>query len=200
MSLEGKQRAAEKMAAAGVSQQAIDVFAHYYDELESGATGLIREDTIEPLPDPPRLAELSVDPELGRRALAATVILKLNGGLGTSMGMDKAKSLLPVRSGLTFLDIIAAQIRAARTAYDAPLPLLLMNSFRTQEDTLAAMAKHPDIPIEGLPLDFVQSQEPKLRTSDLTPIEWPANPTLEWCPPDMATSTPRCCPPGCSTP
>ncbi len=191
MSLEGKQKAAEKMAAAGVSQQAIDVFAHYYDELASGATGLIREDSIEPLPDPPRLSELAVDPEVGQRALAQTVILKLNGGLGTSMGMDKAKSLLPVRSGLTFLDIIATQIRAARTAYDAPLPLLLMNSFRTQEDTLAAMAQHPDIPIEGLPLDFVQSQEPKLRVSDLTPIEWPANPTLEWCPPghgDIYTS------------
>ena len=38
------------------------------------------------------------------------MVIKLNGGLGTGMGMDKAKSLLPVRGGLTFLDIVARQV------------------------------------------------------------------------------------------
>ena len=34
----------------------------------------------------------------------AEVVLKLNGGLGTGMGLEKAKSLLPVKQGLTFLE------------------------------------------------------------------------------------------------
>ena len=41
-------------------------------------------------------------------------MVKLNGGLGTSMGMDRAKSLLEVRDGLTFLDVIARQVLALR--------------------------------------------------------------------------------------
>src|SRR5215210_9031920 len=58
-----------------------------------------------------------------------------------------------------------------------------MNSFRTQADTLEALARYDDLEVDGLELDFMQSQEPKLRASDLTPIEWPADPSLEWCPP-----------------
>ena len=58
-----------------------------------------------------------------------------------------------------------------------------MNSFRTRDDTLRALAAYPDLPVDGLPLDFVQNREPKLRADDLTPVEWPADPDLEWCPP-----------------
>ena len=44
--------------------------------------------------------------------LGATAVLKLNGGLGTSMGLEKAKSLLTVKDGKNFLDLIAEQVRA----------------------------------------------------------------------------------------
>ncbi len=183
MSAEGLRLAQEKMRQAGVAESAIDVFSHYYAQLESGATGLIGEDTIEPLLDPPALADVVVDPVRAREALARTVMIKLNGGLGTSMGMDRAKSLLPVRDDMTFLDVLVGQVRAAREAHDVPLPLILMNSFRTREQSLDALAAHPDIEVDGLPLDFLQNQEPKLRADDLTPVEWSADPTLEWCPP-----------------
>jgi UTP--glucose-1-phosphate uridylyltransferase len=103
-----------KMHAAGVNQAAIDVFSHYYAQLEAGATGLIREDTISPLLDPAHLDAVDVDDDAARQALAMTVIIKLNGGLGTSMGMDRAKSLLPVRDGASFLDVIAGQVQRAR--------------------------------------------------------------------------------------
>jgi UTP--glucose-1-phosphate uridylyltransferase len=99
------------------------------------------------------------------------------------MGMDKAKSLLPARKGKTFLDIIVDQVRHARSTYGIQLPLLFMNSFRTQTDTLAALAPYTDLPVAGLDLGFMQNQEPKLRADDLTPVEWPADPSLEWCPP-----------------
>lgn len=183
MSENGLNAAQKKMRDAGVAQQAIDVFSHYYRELENGATGLIPEDTIEPLTQIDSLDSVSVSPEQARDALSKTVLIKLNGGLGTSMGMDKAKSLLPVRDGKTFLDLIVGQVKAARVKYGVTLPLIFMNSFRTRCDTLEALAAHPGIEVEGLPLDFLQNREPKLRADDLTPVTWEADPELEWCPP-----------------
>lgn len=171
------------MAGAGVATPAIEVFSHYYRLLESGHTGLIREDTIEPLTDPPMLEDLEVSEQAGHDALAQTAIIKLNGGLGTSMGLDRAKSLLEVRDGLNFLDIVVRQITAARKRHGVRLPLVLMNSFRTEAETLAHLERYPDLPVDGLALSFLQNQETKLRAADLTPVEWPADPTLEWCPP-----------------
>jgi UTP--glucose-1-phosphate uridylyltransferase len=183
MSEQGLKLAQEKMTAAGVNPQAIDVFSHYYRQLEEGVTGFIPEDSIEPLENPDLLSDVTVSEEDARAALSATVLIKLNGGLGTSMGMDRAKSLLPVRAGKSFLDLIVDQVRAARRTYGVPLPLLFMNSFRTHDDTLQALSGYDDLAVDGLELDFVQSQEPRLRADDLTPVEWPADPSLEWCPP-----------------
>jgi UTP--glucose-1-phosphate uridylyltransferase len=98
------------------------------------------------------------------------------------MGLDKAKSLLEVRDGLRFLDIIAKQVIWAREEYDVRLPLLFMDSFRTSQDTLAALSGH-DLEVGDLPLDFLQNKEPKIRADDLTPVTWEEDPSLEWCPP-----------------
>ncbi|WP_454043900.1 UTP--glucose-1-phosphate uridylyltransferase [Cellulosimicrobium sp. Marseille-Q8652] len=188
----GLDQSQQRMREAGVAPAAIDVFTRFYRLLESGETGMIPEADVEPLTDVARRDAIDVTDDDARTALDRTAIIKLNGGLGTSMGMDRAKSLLTVRdtdpqhagSGpLTFLDVIVAQVRAARRATGATLPLLLMNSFRTQADTLAALAPHDDLPVDGLPLDFLQNREPKLRAADLTPVDWPAEPELEWCPP-----------------
>ncbi len=183
MSDEGLRAAQDKMRAAGVADNAVDVFSHYYRELEQGATGLIREDTIAPALDQPQLTEVAVDEASAGAALARTVMIKLNGGLGTSMGMDRAKSLLPVRDDQTFLDVVIDQVRHARREHGVRLPLILMDSFRTSDQSLAAVRAHPDIEVEGLPLDFLQNQEPKLLAEGLTPVTWPADPSLEWCPP-----------------
>jgi UTP--glucose-1-phosphate uridylyltransferase len=183
MSEIGLRLAQQKMAAAGVHQKAIDVFSHYYAQLEQGVTGFIAEDSIRPLEDPDLLESVPVSDEQAKGALAQTVIIKLNGGLGTSMGMDKAKSLLPVRDGKSFLEIIVDQVRSARATYGVKLPLIFMDSYRTQRDTLGALARFEDLAVDGLDLDFLQNSEPKLLADDLTPVEWPADPELEWCPP-----------------
>ncbi|HYP43779.1 MAG TPA: UTP--glucose-1-phosphate uridylyltransferase [Propionibacteriaceae bacterium] len=183
MSATGLRLAQEKMSAAGVSPEAIDVFTHYYAQLEAGVSGYIAEDSIDPVTDPDLLSDVEVSPEDAQTALSSTVMIKLNGGLGTSMGMDKAKSLLPVLDGKSFLDLIVDQVMSARREYGVRLPLIFMNSFRTREDTLAALTPYPDLATDGLELDFLQNQEPKLLVDDLTPVEWPADPTLEWCPP-----------------
>src|SRR6478609_5563587 len=171
------------MTEGGVHPRAIAVFAHSYGVLASGETGLLAEPDLEPVASLPRLADLQTDPQTARAAMAATAVVKLNGGLGTSMGMDKAKSLLQVRPGKSFLDIIAEQILALRAQYGVGLPVVFMDSFRTSQDTLDALAAHPGLAIDGLPPDFLQNREPKLRSDDLTPVSWPADPTLEWCPP-----------------
>ncbi len=171
------------MRAAGVQETAVKVFSHYYRQLESGATGIVAESDIKPLDDPPRLVDLVHDEEAGRGALDATVMVKLNGGLGTSMGLAGAKTLLEARNGLSFLDIIARQVLHTRQALGVRLPLVFMNSFRTHDDTLEALSEYRELPSADLPLDFLQNREPKLRVDDLTPVDWPTDPALEWCPP-----------------
>ncbi|MBO9553205.1 UTP--glucose-1-phosphate uridylyltransferase [Cellulomonas sp.] len=183
MSAHGLAQAQRKMTEGEVHPTAIDVFSRFYGLLESGETGVIAERDVAPLTDVPHLTDLDVPDDVARDALAVTAVIKLNGGLGTSMGMDRAKSLLRVRDDRTFLDVIAGQVLAARATTGARLPLVLMNSFRTRDDSLAALAAYPDLAVDGLPLDFVQNREPKLRADDLTPVEWPADPDLEWCPP-----------------
>lgn len=182
MTSKALERARVKMRDAGVSELAIEVFAHYYRQLERGETGMVPESTIDPL-DMPALADAEVSEDDGAEAIAATVVIKLNGGLGTSMGMDRAKSLLCVRRGMSFLDVIARQVLHQRREYAATLPLVFMNSFRTSADTRAALARYDDLPVEGLPIEFLQSKEPKLRPDDLMPVAWSKDPALEWCPP-----------------
>ena len=200
----GLDQARAKMAAASVHPIAIHVFERLYRLLEQDSDGFIHEADIDPLTDVTTLGDLrSVDSEASELmdgpadptnisvvsarahtpALAKTALVKLNGGLGTSMGMTQAKSLLPVHQGLSFLDIIAGQVRWARKRYDVQLPIVFMNSFRTEQDTLDALAKYPDLAVDGIALSMLQNQEPKLRADDLTPVSWPADPELEWCPP-----------------
>jgi UTP--glucose-1-phosphate uridylyltransferase len=178
--MDGLQASIEKMRAEGVADAAIETFRDLYTRWQEGETGLLPEAEIEPLRDLPSLEDLQ-DVE-DADALDATVILKLNGGLGTSMGMTKAKSLLEVKDGMTFLDVLARQVLVARERLGARLPLVLMDSFATREDSLAALERVPEL-ASDVPADFVQSKEPKIREDDGQPVEWPDNPGLEWAPP-----------------
>jgi UTP--glucose-1-phosphate uridylyltransferase len=175
-------RARDKMTDAGVDPVAIDVFAHYFRLLEHGETGMIPESAIDPH-DMESLADVDVADDVAADAIGTTAVIKLNGGLGTSMGMDRAKSLLCVRRGLSFLDIIARQVLFLREKHGVRLPLIFMNSFRTSADTMAALARYEGLAVDGLPLEFLQNKEPKLLVKDLAPATYPNNPDLEWCPP-----------------
>ncbi|NJM05030.1 UTP--glucose-1-phosphate uridylyltransferase [Candidatus Gracilibacteria bacterium] len=170
------------MEATGLQQAAIATFRHYYSELLSGNTGSIAEATIEPAHGVPDLTAMADMREAGRQAMDKTVMLKLNGGLGTSMGLERAKSLLKVKGEYNFLDIIAKQVLTTRQQLQCRLPLLLMNSFSTHADSLAALSRYHELPSD-LPLDFVQNKVPKILQEDFAPAEWPNDPDLEWCPP-----------------
>lgn len=184
MTSEALRAATAKMRDAGVDDLAIRVFAGFHDQLAAQATGTIPENTIEPLGEVASLTQVrtSDGPAL-REALARTVVVKLNGGLGTGMGVQGPKSALEVREGRTFLDVIADQVLALRARFGVAVPLILMDSFRTREASLEILARHPGLEVDGLPLDFLQSMEPKLRADDLAPVAWPDDPELEWCPP-----------------
>src|SRR4051812_21026777 len=190
MSAEGLKKSVEKMRAGGVADLAIRNFEHYYRLLEEGDAGVLAESEIEPVEEVPDAEELEEGGDAARDALDRTLVLKLNGGLGTSMGMTRAKSLLEAKEGLTFLDVIARQVLYVRKRSGARLPLVLMNSFYTRDDSLAALERYPDLKAD-VPLDFVQGKVPKLTADGLEPVEWPDDPDLEWAPPghgDLYTS------------
>src|SRR3954465_11206898 len=117
------------------------------------------EDSIEPVGDLPALDDLPSDPQAEREALQKAIVLRLNGGLGTSMGLTAAKSLLEAKDGLSFLDVIARQVLALREAHDARLPLVLMDSFSTREDSLTALSEYAELRCD-VPPDFLQNKEP----------------------------------------
>jgi len=151
-----------------------------------GTTGLVSRNDIMPVNDLPDYEHLGADESrAGREQLSRVVMIKLNGGLGTGMGLERAKSLLPVKQGLSFLDIIAKQVLHLRKSHNVALPLLLMNSFSTDRDSLDALAAYPELlnGQAGLPLTFLQNRVPKLLANSLLPATSPDDPDKAWCPP-----------------
>src|SRR5260221_681617 len=172
----------KKMLAAGVKPAPLRAFRHSYEALRAGDSGLIPEDSIEAVGHLPVLDEIKRETRSQPELLSQVVMVKLNGGLGTSMGLETAKSLLPVKNDLTFLDFIVRQVLHLREAHGIRLRFVLMNSYSTSEDTRNFLAKYPEL---GKPdnLELMQSQVPKVDAQTLRPVSWPPNPQLEWCPP-----------------
>jgi UTP--glucose-1-phosphate uridylyltransferase len=176
--------ALEKMRAAGAHPAELAAMTRRLEQLDDPDAGRLSGDVLEPLPDLPELDALpEPSAERAREVLDRLVVLKLNGGLGTSMGLSGPKSLLEVKPGKSFLDVIATQVLGLRERYGARLPLVLMNSSSTQGPSLEVLQRYDGLRDQDVPLDFLQGREPKLRADDLAPVEWPANPDLEWCPP-----------------
>lgn len=73
---------------------------------------------------PPKPEQVVHYDDIGEAAGAAfldkLVVLKLNGGLGTSMGCVGPKSIIEVREGNTFLDLTVRQIEVPRTPLCVP--------------------------------------------------------------------------------
>lgn len=153
------------MEAEGIASSAISAFESTFNSLVSGNTGMIPEDTITPVPDLDKSESFTTAPDT--KLLAQTVVLKLNGGLGTGMGLDKAKSLLTVKGEDTFLDLTAKQVMQMRQEYGFKVKFMLMNSFSTSADTLAFFQeKYPGLAAEE-GLEMLQNKVPKLNAETL---------------------------------
>merc|ERR1712087_37040 len=169
-----------KMKAEELNEIAIAAFKYNFEKLTSGMSLMIGEDAISPVEELPSYDSLTeTDPEL----LQSTVMLKLNGGLGTGMGLEKAKSLLELKDSNTFLDFIAKQVIQMREEFGVQLAFMLMNSFSTSKDTIDFLSKYDGLAVDGLPLEFVQNKAPKVTAADYSPASWTENPSHEWCPP-----------------
>jgi len=173
-----------KAEAGGVHAAELAALRRRLRQLDEPEAGRLRGDVLEPLPDLPRVDELPEPrPGQARDVLGRLVVVKLNGGLGTSMGLSGPKSLLEVKPGTSFLDVLATQVLALRERHGARLPLVLMNSMTTRDPSLDCLRRYDGLRVPGVPLDFLQGREPKIRAGDLQPVQWPADPELEWCPP-----------------
>ena len=154
----------------------IDTFAYYYGEVLKGATGLVYDRDIQPLA-PDEIESYGNLAEYGLKGVDVfhqTVRIILNGGLGTSMGLTAAKSLIEVKSRMSFLDIIIRQ------AENSTVTLAFMNSFNPHDDTLAALSK---LKPSKFPITFLQHKFPKIFQKDFSPATWPPKPVIEWNPP-----------------
>lgn len=181
----GIARARAKMEADGLPAAVITNFERLFKQVISGETGIIPEAEIEPLGEIDRFEEIFQQPEYtarGLQALGQLVVIRLNGGLGTTMGLDRAKSLLRVKGDLTFNDIIGHQLRSLRARYGATIPLIHMTSFSTDTDVRLAMEQYEDIRIDELPVSFLQHRHPKIYRDTLQPAT-ESNEELNWNPP-----------------
>ena len=136
-----RRRFEDMMRSAAVPDLAVRTFLLHLQRLTEGESGTLSRHQISPVLDIPDAEDVADQNERGRAALDRTAVIKLNGGLGTSMGLDRAKSLLPVRDGLSFLDLIARQMLALREQTATLIPLLLMNSFRTADDSESVLSR-----------------------------------------------------------
>ncbi len=173
-----------KAEAGGVHGAGLAALRRRLQLLGGQQAGLLPSEVLEPIADLPRLDELpEPSPSQVRDVLDGLVIVKLNGGLGTSMGLSGPKSLLEVKPGASFLDVLARQVLALRERHGARVPLVLMNSEVTRDPSLKVLSRYDGLGVPGVPLDFLQGHQPKIRADDFTPVSWPACPELEWCPP-----------------
>jgi UTP--glucose-1-phosphate uridylyltransferase len=164
------------MSREGLDPLVVNTFAHYYRQVLEGNTGLVYDRDIRPVdPDEIPAAE-TLEPyaESGRRAAGRAVRIVLNGGLGTSMGLVGPKSLIRVKNGASFLEIILKQVQKNGVR------LALMNSFSTHEATRQALERIRPKPMPDM---FLQHKFPKILQKNYAPAEWPQRPDLEWSPP-----------------
>lgn len=147
----------------------------HWDKIER-----LPKDAIKNYNDLPSISDKAQVKEL----LNQLVVIKLNGGLGTSMGCSGPKSVIPVRNDLTFLDLTVQQIEYLNKTYDADVPLVLMNSFNTDEETMKIIRKYSGFKVTIR--TFNQSRFPRINKESLMPIAKSCRPEDDmeaWYPP-----------------
>lgn len=102
-----------------------------------------------------------------KEILSKIAVIKLNGGLGTTMGCKGPKSLIPVKEGKTFLEIAVLQNKALNARYGSNVPIYLLNSFNTEkeiENFKQVMKDKIDFKV------FNQSKCPRIYEDTLMPV------------------------------
>ncbi len=113
--------------------------------------------------------------ELGVQEMSKCAIVKLNGGRATTMGGTIPKCMIPVKKDKSFLDIVMGQIMASNDRYGIEMPLILMNSFFTDDVTEKIVGQTPLII-----MNFIQNEYPRIRKENLMPLDTGTD--NDWCP------------------
>ncbi len=158
-------------------------FAKLLAAWRGGDTGKARWERLSPPPEGtlPSYGALEKSGAASHAKWDEVVWIVLNGGIGTSMEMHKAKSLVEVKEGRTFLDLLAQHVLKLRRRTGAAIPMVFMNSWATRADTLAAL-EGSGLETPGLPLDFEQHRFPRIALPEVSPFGDPAE-SAAWAPP-----------------
>ncbi|EEB07097.1 UTP-glucose-1-phosphate uridylyltransferase [Schizosaccharomyces japonicus yFS275] len=117
-----------------------------------------------------------------RDVINKLAVLKLNGSVGTEFGLEIPKSMIEVRDGQTFLDLCVRQIEHLNRTYNVSVPIILMNSFATDSETVQYIKKY-----RGHSIDlstFEQSRYPKVFRDTKVPVPTSSTSSQkEWYPP-----------------
>ncbi|KAJ7961808.1 UTP--glucose-1-phosphate uridylyltransferase [Quillaja saponaria] len=109
------------------------------------------------------LAPITEDTADIKQLLEKLVVLKFNGSLGTQIGLTGPRSAVDICKGLTFLDLIVSQIESLNSKYGCKVPLFLLNSVETHDDTLKVLEKYSNSSVDMHCLK--QSQHLQLKSS-----------------------------------
>lgn len=178
----------KRMESFGLNSFIIEDFIEKLKKVYKGETGFVdfkyvselKKDDLINLED--LSFQLDYDSKITQEISKKLAIIKLNGGLGTSMGLNKAKTLLKIKDNFTFLDIILKQLHYVREKTNTPIPLIFMNSFNTSEDTMNYPGvKNLNNDLE-LPEEFIQNKIPRIYKDTLLPFGDGKDPQ-DWCPP-----------------
>ncbi|GJL80121.1 MAG: nucleotide glucose-1-phosphate uridylyl transferase [Nitrospinaceae bacterium] len=158
-------------------------FLRLYENFQAGPCKIADWDSV-CSPDEKNLvpyASLKVpDNETVRASLSKVAVCKLNGGLGTSMGCQMPKSTIAVRGNQSFLDLIVDQLCGVEKDFGVKVPLILMNSFYTHEETAKVIEKYHDrLEIKT----FQQSKFPRLLADSHQPLREEEFGLGAWYPP-----------------
>ncbi|EAY14496.1 UTP--glucose-1-phosphate uridylyltransferase family protein [Trichomonas vaginalis G3] len=141
----------------------------------------INWDFVKPLtPNEQFPYENLAEPANPAELLKQLVVVKLNGGLGTTMGCTFPKSLINVADNETFFDITAQQVAEFNQKYNVDIPLVLMHSFYTDDLMKPHLNKVKGVRV----LTFNQNKFPRIDAETLEPVPTsPDSPLAEWNPP-----------------
>jgi UTP--glucose-1-phosphate uridylyltransferase len=161
----------KKMEKEGVAISVINLFLKYYEKLIDGERGIIPELDLESvsygsLPRFENIEQKKVD----NSVLKKSAIIKLNGGLGTSMGLSSPKSFIKVKDGKRFIDIAADQVRSLKKESGVEIPFILMNSGVTCELSDKFLDENSDLKVDGIPSSFIHNSHPKVEKDSLKPL------------------------------
>jgi len=169
-----------KMKKTGCGDAVVSLFLRYYDKLKSGDRGIMHESDIKPLEYGEVLRHR--DMEKSKIPLQKCAVIKLNGGLGTSMGMDFPKSFVEVREGKRFIDLALSQKIFFEKNTGNKYPLIFMNSLSTKDMTQKFVDENPQILFEDIDNCFTQHSFVKVLKDTLEAAQFEKDRSLEYNP------------------